>query len=170
MVRERAKRVSSPAMQTPSALPSSAAASSIDATCRARLEARLEARLDPSPKSANAAQFVLSLPGTEYVVTLDARGTTSVVPGKKLTGVIEGRAQKFHRAHAGGEFIEPLEGHPRLVQGRIRAVDAAANRVLLQAVVPMWITLDAAQSARAFAVGDFVNFSMESGVTFAPIA
>lgn len=153
-------------MQTPSALPSSAAASSIDATCRARLEERL----DPSPKSANAAQFVLSLPGTEYVVTLHARGTTSVVPGKKITGIIEGRAQKFHRAHAGGEFIEPLEGHPRLVQGRIRSVDAGANRVLLQAVVPMWISLESTQSARDFSVGDFVNFSMESGVTFAPSA
>ena len=56
------------------------------------------------------------------------------------------------------------------MQGRIRAVDAAANRVLLQAVVPMWVTPAAGQSARDFAAGDFVNFYMESGVTFAPSA
>jgi hypothetical protein len=34
----------------------------------------------------------------------------------------------------------------------------------------MWVTLDAGQSARDFAAGDFVNFYMESGVVFAPQA
>jgi len=128
------------------------------AVCHARLE-------EASPEG-----FVISVPHTEYLLRLHQKGHTAVAPGKRIEGVITGQAQKFHRASAGGEFIEPVEGHPRIVQGRIRAVDAAANRVLLQAVVPMWVTPAAGQSARDFAAGDFVNFYMESGVTFAPKA
>lgn len=137
---------------------SDATISADPAVCRARLE-------ESGPEG-----FVISVPGTEYVLRLHLKGATSVAPGKRISGVITGSAQKVHRASAGGEFIEPVEGHPRIVQGRIREVDASANRVLLQAVVPMWISLEAGQSARDFAAGDFVNFYMESGVTFAPNA
>jgi hypothetical protein len=132
--------------------------SSSAAVCRVRLE------------EASGPNIVVSIPGSEYVLRLSAGGATSVAPGKRLSGTISGRAQKFHRAHAGGEFIEPVEGHPRIVQGRIREVDSNGNRVLLQAVVPMWVSLEAGQSARDFTAGDFVNFYMESGVVFAPDA
>ena len=47
---------------------------------------------------------------------------------------------------------------------------SAGNRVLVQAVVPMWVTPAAGQSANDFQPGDFVNFYMESGVSFAPSA
>jgi hypothetical protein len=137
---------------------SDTAISADPAVCRARLE-------ESGPEG-----FVISLPGTEYMLRLHLRGATAVAPGKRISGVITGTAQKFHRASAGGEFIEPVEGHPRIVQGRVRATDASANRVLVQAVVPMWVTPAAGQSARDFHAGDFVNFYMESGVTFAPTA
>lgn len=123
-----------------------------------------------SAGSGSAGSFVLSVPGTEYVLDLVAGGATSTPLGKRLTGVVSGRAQKLHRSHAGGEFIEPVEGHPRIVQGRVRETDPTGNRLLLQAVVPMWITLSADQSARSFMAGDIVNFYMESGVVFTPQA
>jgi len=137
---------------------SDATISADPAVCRARLE-------ESGPEG-----FVISVPGTEYVLRLHLKGATSVAPGKRISGVITGSAQTVHRASAGGEFIEPVEGHPRIVQGRVRATDLASNRVLVQAVVPMWITPAAGQSARDFHAGDFVNFYMESGVTFAPNA
>jgi hypothetical protein len=34
----------------------------------------------------------------------------------------------------------------------------------------MWISLERGQSAASFHPGDFVNFYMESGATFAPTA
>ena len=114
--------------------------------------------------------FVVSVPGTEYMLRLHLKGSVHAAAGKRVRGVISGSAQKFHRASAGGEFIEPVEGHPRIVQGRVRATDVGANRVLVQAVVPMWVTPAAGQSARDFQAGDFVNFYMESGVSFAPVA
>ncbi|MFM7050989.1 MAG: hypothetical protein ACKOYN_02495 [Planctomycetota bacterium] len=114
----------------------------------------------------------LSVPGTEYVLelVLASGGSFGAAEGKRVQGTVSGRAQKLHRAQAGGEFIEPVEGHPRIVQGRVRESDIAGNRLLVHAVVPMWIALDAGQSARDFHAGDFVNFYMESGVTFAPLA
>ena len=127
-------------------------------------------RLEAAPGGASPSKFVVSVPGTDYILDLVAAGATATPVGKRLTGTICARAQKFHRATAGGEFIEPVEGHPRIVQGRIREVDLAGNRVLLLAVVPMWISLERGQSAAGFHAGDFVNFYMESGATFAPTA
>ena len=127
-------------------------------------------RLEEVRGTAATGSFVLSVPGTEYVLDLVAGGTTTAPLGKRVTGVVSGRAQKLHRAHAGGEFIEPVEGHPRIVQGRVRETDPTGTRLLLLAVVPMWITLSADQSARSFMAGDIVNFYMESGVVFTPQA
>lgn len=114
--------------------------------------------------------FVVSVPHTEYLLRLHLKGSCHAAPGKRVSGTITGQAQKLSRALAGGEFIEPVCGHPRIVQGRVRATDAGTNRVLVQAVVPMWVTPAAGQSATEFRAGDFVNFYLESGVSFAPVA
>lgn len=119
-------------------------------------------------EEAGRDRIVVSVPGTEYELALVPTGTTGTPVGKRLRGTISGRAQKLHRANAGGEFLEPVHGHPRIVQGRIREVDAAGGRLLVQAVVPMWIEPVAGQSARDFRAGEMVNFYMESGVAFAP--
>jgi hypothetical protein len=156
MVRARRERVSS--------RPMNAAGVPVD------LGPLAAVRLEEAPKEGASPKFVLSVPGTDYLLDLVAAGATATPVGKRLTGTISARAQKFHRATAGGEFIEPVEGHPRIVQGRIREVDLAGNRVLLHAVVPMWISLERGQSAASFHPGDFVNFYMESGATFAPTA
>ena len=134
-------------------------------TCTVRLE-----EIRDAASTGATRLYVLSVPGTEYVLDLVAGGPTAAALGKRVQGVVSGRAQKLHRAHAGGEFIEPVEGHPRIVQGRVRETDPTGNRLLLQAVVPMWISLSADQSARAFMPGDIVNFYMESGVVFTPQA
>jgi hypothetical protein len=141
--------------------PMQTAPSNAHSTCTVRLE---------ESRGGATGSYLLGVPGTEYTLDLVAGGATSVAVGKRVSGVISGRAQKLHRAHAGGEFIEPVEGHPRIVQGRVRDTDPTGNRLLLQAVVPMWITLSADQSARSFAAGDIVNFYMESGVVFTPQA
>lgn len=132
--------------------------------CTLRLEeVREDRRNGPS-----GGTLVLSVPGTEYTLELSAGSRTAVAVGKRVSGEISGKAQKLHRAHAGGEFIEPVEGHPRIVQGRVRETDASGNRLLIHAVVPMWISLSSDQSARGFMPGDIVNFYMESGVVFTP--
>ena len=84
--------------------------------------------------------------------------------------MIHGKALKINVAHAGGQFIEPVLGHPRIVNGTVIAVDPAENRLLAQVVVPMWVDVAEGQSARDFATGQLVNFYFASGVSFTPVA
>jgi hypothetical protein len=91
--------------------------------------------------------------------------------GERIAGIIEGRALCVFVARAGGAFVEPLWGPPRIIQGRIRAVDVAGNRLLVVAAAPIWVQVgDADQRASGFAEGQMVNFYVQSGMTFTPIA
>ena len=77
----------------------------------------------------------------------------------------------MHRAEAGGRFIEPVHGRPRIVQGTVYQVDQPNDRLLMDVVVPMWITVDTAttgQRASDFSPGDLLNFYLEPGTLFTP--
>ena len=85
--------------------------------------------------------------------------------------MIEARALKLHRASAGGRFIEPVHGRPRIVQGTVYEVDLARDRLLMDVVVPMWVTVETAvtgQAASEFSQGDLLNFYVESDISFTP--
>jgi hypothetical protein len=117
-----------------------------------------------SVESFDGRTLVLSFPRTSYQVHLSATG--SFTPGKRVRGRITARALRMHRAEAGGRFIEPVYGHPRIVQGGVIEIDGPGNRVLLDAGVPMWMKVEPTQSALDFKPGDLLNFYVESGATF----
>lgn len=124
-------------------------------------------------ESLDGSRVVVSVPGTEYRLHLVPGAPASAFPTRphaRATGSVRGRALRMHRAAAGGVFIEPIEGHPRILQGRVLEVDAAGRRLLLHAVIPMWMDLAEGQSAEEFQAGDLVNFYAERGVTFTPTA
>jgi hypothetical protein len=114
----------------------------------------------------------LRIDGSDYELHLVLAGDPHALPpeGKRVRGVIHGKALKINVAHAGGQFIEPVLGHPRIVNGTVIAVDPAENRLLAQVVVPMWVDVAEGQSARDFATGQLVNFYFASGVSFTPVA
>ncbi len=117
------------------------------------------------------ARVVLSVPRNEYRLELVLNADAASVAGregKRLQGVIRGKALRVWTAGAGGCFIEPIWGHPRIVQGRALATDLERNAVLLDLVVPAWFELEAGQSAAEFQTGDMLNFYVESGVSFTP--
>jgi hypothetical protein len=97
-------------------------------------------------------------------------GPTAVHPGKRVKGVVRVKALRMHKAEAGGAFIEPIMGQPRIVQGVVRGVDAGANRLLVDVVVPMWVEPFDGQQATEFTAGDMVNFYAQSGASFTPVA
>lgn len=115
-------------------------------------------------------KIILAVPATDYQIHLVCNGTTAAHIGKRIQGVIHVKALRMHKASAGGSFIEPIYGHPRVVQGRVVAIDLAQNRLLCEVVVPMWVEPFDGQSASDFNVGDMVNFYAQSGATFTPVA
>ena len=107
-----------------------------------------------------------TVPGTQYRLHLAVDADLEAQAGRRIRGRVRGRALRMHRASAGGNFIEPLQGRPRIVQGIVLAVDPAANEVVLDLVVPVRIAMHADQNAGTFSTGDVVNFYMESGTRF----
>ncbi len=115
-------------------------------------------------------KIILAIPATDYQLHLVCNAKTEVRIGKRIQGVINVKALRMHKASAGGSFIEPIYGHPRIVQGRVSAIDLERNRVLCQVVVPMWVEPFDGQSAADLNTGDMVNFYVQSGATFTPVA
>jgi hypothetical protein len=117
------------------------------------------------------ARILVSVPRNEYRLELVLNGDAGIMAahqGKRVQGVIRGRALRMWNARAGGCFIEPVWGHPRIVQGRVLGTDLERNCVLLDLVVPAWFQLEVSQSVAQFQTGDMVNFYVESGVSFTP--
>ena len=50
------------------------------------------------------------------------------------------------------------------------ATDIERNRVLADVVVPMWLEVAPGQAASDFATGQLLNFYVQSGATFTPVA
>jgi hypothetical protein len=111
-----------------------------------------------------------TVPGTQYNLHLAVDAGFEAAVGHRIKGRVHGRALRMHRAGAGGNFIEPLQGRPRIVQGTVLAIDPAANEVILDLVVPVRIAMQTGQSATAFSTGDVVNFYMEPGTRFTALA
>ena len=108
---------------------------------------------------------------SSYQLELVPLGPVTAEAGERIAGFIEGQALRMFVAKAGGAFIEPLWGVPRIVQGRIRAVDAGGQRLLVAAAAPIWVMVgDAQQSAAQFAPGQMVNFYMQSGPSFRQVS
>lgn len=122
-------------------------------------------------------RVVLGVHGTDYLLELTPTIPRERFPkprsrrNRRIRGVVHGRALKLHHAKAGGRFVEPVHGQPRIVQGTVYEVDGPNDRLLMDVVVPMWITVESevtGQVASDFAQGDLLNFYLESGTSFTP--
>ena len=116
--------------------------------------------------------LVLAPGDTAYELSLVAAGHVDAVVGQRISGHMEAVALAIHPATAGGRFIEPIQGQPRIVAGRVIEVDQAAGRVLLESVVPMTLSIqshaDMAHCIERCSSGEFVNCHVDSGSTFVP--
>ncbi len=118
-------------------------------------------------------QIVFAVPGTEYRLSLafeDGGNTLTSQLGKRIKGRIHATALRMHVAQAGGRFVEPMWGAPRIVSGVVRTVDEAKNRLLVDVAVPMWVTMAHGQQATDFGEGQMVNFYVTSGTSFELVA
>jgi hypothetical protein len=89
-----------------------------------------------------------------------------------VEGVIRVQARKTYTVPSGGNFISPIYGPPRTIQGRVRAVEG--NSIIVQAGVPIHVEMPPEASAvelanGAIAVGSLVNVVALPGASFEPI-
>ena len=112
---------------------------------------------------------VLSVPGTDYELHLVTNGGITTSLGKRIRGKILARALRMHRSNTGGNFIEPVYGRPRIVQGTVLHVDGENRRVLFDMAVPVWVTPHNGQAIDDFHPGEMWNCYLESGTSFAPV-
>jgi len=112
---------------------------------------------------------VLSVPGNAYAIRLrwagDAAASVGVVAGR-----IEATALRVHGASAGGRFIEPVAGTPRIVSGTVEAIDKASVTIAVQSVVPMHVALEHRADLEQCPVGSLVNFHVRSDCQLCPDA
>lgn len=102
------------------------------------------------------------VPNTNYELHLVPVGPVTAQPGKRMLGIIKAQARRVDITQTGGQFVEPVFGRPRRVQGTIIAIKDGA--IVVDAGVPIHCTpTDARQKAEQFEVGQFVGFDVLDG-------
>ena len=108
--------------------------------------------------------------GTNYELHLAARNAGAA--GALVEGVIHARARKLWTVSSGGNFIAPIFGPPRTIQGRVRAI--SEREIVVQAGAPILVELPADAAAYdlvngPITVGVMVNIMAMPGASFEPI-
>jgi hypothetical protein len=111
----------------------------------------------------------LALAGTDYVLHLKVDKPIDAPSGTKIHGRIRASARRMDVIKSGGRYIEPVEGPPRRIQGRVIAVDEVNDAVTVLASAPIICSTDPLQKAGMFEVGSMVSFGVEPGARFDPV-
>lgn len=110
-----------------------------------------------------------ALPGTDYVLHLLPAGPIATPPGQRLVGTIRAQARRVDIVGTGGCYVEPVEGRPRRVQGRVIAASDEDGTITVDAGVPITCRLtDQRQQPSQFPLGALVSFDVLPGATFTP--
>lgn len=117
--------------------------------------------------SAGDGRVVINPVGTGYQLELEASGEWPV--GQRVCGAVRAKARKVWTISAGGGFISPMVGTPRVVQGRVRRVET--GRIVVQAGAEVGVELPPGPEALdlvngPIAPGVMVNITLEPGASF----
>jgi hypothetical protein len=109
--------------------------------------------------------------GTNYEMHLLAPNFAAAA-GAPAHGTIHVTARKVWTVSTGGNFIAPIFGPPRTIQGRVRALDE--RTMVVQAGVPILVELPADETGYdlatgPIAVGATVNVVALPGARFEPV-
>lgn len=91
-------------------------------------------------KAINGRTVVFQPANTNYELHLTAEGSTDgVKTGVTVSAAIRVKARKVWTVPSGGNFIDPIYGDPRKVQGRIKYL--SDSEMVVQAGTPIIVTL-----------------------------
>jgi hypothetical protein len=101
----------------------------------------------------------LRVPDRNYANTFTLGGSVlAPIPGTRVRGTIHAPAWKIDRVELGGNYVEPLLGRPRRMQGTILAVNAAANELTVQVGYEAVVKLPDRCKASDYQVGQRVGW------------
>jgi hypothetical protein len=78
--------------------------------------------------------------------------------GERVSGRIVAPAWKVDRVEMGGNYVEPLVGRPRRMQGMVLAVDGAKNELTVQVGYEVTVKLPEKYRASDYQVGERVGW------------
>ena len=111
----------------------------------------------------------LRVPGTNYQNSFaiqDGADMTCLTPQARVRGTIHAPAWKVDSVELGGNYVEPLYGRPRRMQGTILAVNTATNELTVQVGYEATVKLPEQYSAADYKVGERVGWDNIEVPTF----
>lgn len=115
--------------------------------------------------------ITLKTPGNNYRNTFKVNAAGPLpAPGEPIHGIILAPAWKVEQVSLGGNYVEPLYGRPRRMQGTVMEVNAAANTLTVKTPYPVVVKLPPRYKAADFPVGSRVGFDNIDIPTFEPQA
>ena len=106
--------------------------------------------------------ITLRVPGSNYRNSFAVHGDAAgLAEGARVRGTIHAPAWKVDRVELGGNYVEPLYGRPRRMQGTILSVNAAANELTVQVGYEATVKLPAGGAgvrADAFKPGERIGW------------
>lgn len=114
-------------------------------------------------------RIVLGVPGTDYRLHLVVDRPIVAAVGSYLCGRIEVSARRIDVTRVGGQFIDPVYGRPRIIQGRVVETGLEHPMMVVKAVVPLHVKVRPPQKPGDFEAGTMVNFSVDPGAVFVPV-
>ena len=102
--------------------------------------------------------LTLRAPGTNYRHTFQCSGGSNLSPGGKVFGAIYAAAYKIEPVSAGGNYVEPVFGRPRRMQGLVVAQHPDRNELVVRVGYDVVVKAPTGQNASDFAVGSRVGW------------
>lgn len=117
---------------------------------------------------ADADALVFNPASTNYEIKLACPTAWSGPVGQVVHVTVRAAARKLWTIASGGNFVAPIFGPPRIVQGRVRHLDG--QTMVVQCGLSVHVTLPAAEAAYdlgsgPLAVGALVNVALLPGAT-----
>jgi hypothetical protein len=120
-------------------------------------------------ESVSEGTVTLKVPGMNYRNTFLIQGNAaSFEPGQRIRGAIHAPAWKVDRVELGGNYVEPLCGRPRRMQGTILSVNPAANELTVRVGYEVTVQLPAKYNASTYQPGERVGWDNIEIPTFEP--
>ncbi len=118
-------------------------------------------------RAVSAEEITLAKSGTDYALDLLPVEAITKSAGDKIHGEIRVHSARIDVIETGGKYIEPVEGPPRRVAGRIIEIDTRANLVVVNAGPFVVVcTPNEHQKARQFQIDQLVTMGVKPGATF----